>query len=113
MKHPVRTLPPEYFYPIDYWRVEQFLRDTPLPTECHAIHLWNSQWLYHGLDPDARYPANSLYERLRHEYLPAGWEKSLEPRGFGWHLVASGRRFLRSPRKWLRTLGAPSYQAAS
>ena len=56
---------------------------------------------------------DSLYERLRRDYLPAGWEKSLEPRGLGWHWAASGRRFLRSPQKWLQTLGAPSYQAAS
>ena len=113
MKHPVKMLPPEYFYPIDYWHVEQFLCDTPLPAECHAIHLWNSQWLYHGHDPDGRYPADSLYERLRREYLPSGWERSLQPRGVGWHLAASGRRFLRSPRRWLRELGRPSYQAAS
>jgi hypothetical protein len=113
LQQPVRMLPPDYFYPIDYWHVEQFLCDTPLPTDCHAIHLWNSQWLYYGLDPDARYAPDSLYEGLRREYLPAGWEGSLKPRGLGWHLAASGRRFLRSPRRWLQNLGTPSYQAAS
>jgi hypothetical protein len=109
---PVRRLSPEHFYPIDYWHIDQFLAPTELPTECHAIHLWNSQWLFHGLDPDDRYRPDSLYERLRSEYLPAGWEKTLRPRGLGWRLAASGRRFLRSPRKWLRTLWTPSYQAA-
>jgi hypothetical protein len=112
LKLPVRKLPPEYFYPIDYWNVAEFLCDTRLPADCHAIHLWNSQWLYLGVDPDGRYPADCLYERLRQQYLPAGWEATLQPRGVSWRLAASGRRFLRSPRNWLKSLTAPSSQAA-
>jgi hypothetical protein len=109
---PVRRLTPEYFYPIDYWHIEEFLRPTQLPPECHAVHLWNSQWLHLGLDPDERYAEDSLYERLRREYLPPGWERELRPRGLSWRLAASGRRFLRSPRSWVRSLFAGGQQAA-
>lgn len=35
----------------------------------HAVHLWNEMWRRSGVDKDADFPKNSLYEQLKRRYL--------------------------------------------
>jgi hypothetical protein len=35
----------------------------------HAVHLWNEMWRRSGVDKDADFPKNSLYEQLKRCYL--------------------------------------------
>lgn len=58
-------LPPEAFYPIDHFRCVQLVRQKEIPSGCYSIHLWNSRWRREGLDPDAIYRADCLYEQLK------------------------------------------------
>ena len=37
--------------------------------DTRGIHLWNEIWRQRGLDKDASYPADSIYEQLKREYL--------------------------------------------
>lgn len=64
----VCALAPDAFYPIDYWSVDQLVAPRDLPGQSHSIHLWNSQWKKAGLDPDANYEPNSIYERLKRRF---------------------------------------------
>jgi hypothetical protein len=61
---PVRVLPPEAFYPINYWEVERLVRDRAIPHGGLSVHLWNSRWRHRGLDPDAVYDSECVYEQL-------------------------------------------------
>jgi hypothetical protein len=77
----VRILPPDVFYPIDYFRFHQLVAAGRWPTESHSVHLWNSRWRREGLDPDAHYRPDCLYERLKRTHRvmsPVG-----SPRGDG------------------------------
>lgn len=65
---PVRILPPEGFYPIDYIRFHRLVRDVSVPTDSYSIHLWNSRWRREGLDPDAVYPSGCIYEQLKRQH---------------------------------------------
>jgi hypothetical protein len=97
-------LPPNVHYPVDYWEIERLIRPFDVPAECQAIHLWNSEWREAGIDPDGRFPADSLYERLRAEYLPAGWEQSLRPASLPARMVRWGKHWLRQPLRNLPNL---------
>jgi len=65
---PVRVLPPEAFYPIDFFRFHRLVRDRRLPDDCYSIHLWNSRWRREGLDPDAVYSPDCIYEKLKRRH---------------------------------------------
>ena len=69
--------PPSVFYDIeaaDFW---QLIRPgQPIPDSV-AVHLWAQLWRHYGVNPDGRYPATSIYERLIARYLP---EAPAEPR---------------------------------
>jgi glycosyl transferase-like sugar-binding protein len=95
-------LPPEVFYPVDYWNIESLVRPYEIPDACQAIHLWNSEWRHASLDPDERFATDSLYERLRAAYLPSGWEETLQPSNFSSRLRQAGFRWLRAPLHQLR-----------
>jgi hypothetical protein len=72
---PVRILEPAAFYPIDYWRVWQLIRERQMPERCYAIHLWNSKWRQERLDPDSVYDLECIYEQLKRRFgvaSPAG-----------------------------------------
>lgn len=64
-KVPVRVLPPEGFYPIDYIHFHRLVRDRSIPQGSYSIHLWNSRWRREGLDPDAVYRPDCIYEQLK------------------------------------------------
>lgn len=65
---PVRIVAPDVFFPIDFWRIWQFVLDRRIPQGGHAIHLWNSGWRLHWLDPDAVYHPDCIYEQLKRRY---------------------------------------------
>jgi hypothetical protein len=65
VKLPVRVLPPDAFYPIDYWKVDALVRPQSIPEGCYSVHLWNSRWRHERMDPDGSYDPESLYERLK------------------------------------------------
>jgi hypothetical protein len=65
---PVRLLPPDAFYPIDYVHFHRLVRDRRVPAGCYSIHLWNSRWRREGLDPDAIYPPDCIYEQLKRRH---------------------------------------------
>jgi hypothetical protein len=58
-------LPPEAFYPVDYFNFKELVRGRVVPEDSYSIHLWNSCWRRKGLDPDARYDSQCIYEQLR------------------------------------------------
>ncbi len=64
----VRVLEPDAFYPIDYWKTPELVTRTAMPTGCHSIHLWNSLWKKHDLDPNGEYPADCIYEQLKRRF---------------------------------------------
>lgn len=82
---------PDVFCPIN-WRHVQYFWDRPLArfvynlkrsirggekvgrltAETKGIHLWSGGWGAAGANKDATYPRSSMYERLKHRYLPDG-----------------------------------------
>ena len=63
---------PETFCPVPYIDWETVLSaDAALSfgPETYAVHLWHELWRRSGQDKDARYPAGSLFERLKARYL--------------------------------------------
>ena len=112
MNVPLELLPPDVFYPVDYWDVRRLVRPLAVPDVCQAIHLWNSQWRHCGLDPDGRFSSDSLYEQLRRAFLPAGWEQSLRPASLSSRLLFAGRRWLRTPLHQLRSIWRPATDRA-
>lgn len=83
---PELVLAPEAFFPVDFWQVWRLVLDREVPAGSHALHLWNSQWRQHRLDPDAIYDSASIYELLKRRHgvrPPRG-----APRGPGWRSLA-------------------------
>lgn len=78
---PFEILPPEAFYPIDHFRCIQLVRESSIPENCYSIHLWNSNWRREGLDPDASYSPNCIYEQLKrwHRIQPPPGASSVNP----------------------------------
>jgi hypothetical protein len=64
----MRVLESEAFYPIDYWQIPRLVTDTQMPAGAYSIHLWNSQWKKHGMNPDAQYPDDCIYEQLERRF---------------------------------------------
>ncbi len=65
---PVLRLEPSVFYPIDYWHAWELVERREVPTDSSAIHLWNSQWRSHGLNPDAVFHPDCIYEQLKEKF---------------------------------------------
>jgi hypothetical protein len=65
----LQLLPPDTFSPIDYWEIERLINDQQLPSQAHAIHLFNEMWRRKGIDPDRRYNSDCIYEQLIRRYL--------------------------------------------
>lgn len=65
--------PPDVFYPIDYWRIDQFFEGRDLPSETCALHLWHAMWQARGIDPNRWFPPDCLYEKMRCRFI-TGYE---------------------------------------
>lgn len=63
--------PPSVFYPVSAARFWDLLGTGDLPASATAVHLWAQQWRYFGVDPAARFPEASCYQRLVARHLPA------------------------------------------
>jgi len=94
---PIRLLPPEDFYPVDHWQFRKLICETRLPEDGYSIHLWNSKWRRYGLDPDARYDRDCIYEQLkrRHRIASPAVAKQANTAADGRHLGVLGRLFRR------------------
>lgn len=69
----------ETFCPIDWWHWKKSINNSPLlrgeenrkiaSANCRAVHLWNEMWRRNGVDKNADFPANSIYEFLKRRYF--------------------------------------------
>jgi len=63
--------PPEVFNPFDFSDWESQIDGAAaldFGTPTYGVHLWSEMWRRAGLDTDAVYPKNCLYERLKRRY---------------------------------------------
>jgi hypothetical protein len=104
-------LPTAVFYPIDYWRIEQFFENRELPAESVAVHLWHAIWRSRGIDPDGWFPPECIYEQMRRRfitaYLPQYLTESQRRRVVARLARANAQRTpsrLKRARRWLRSL---------
>ena len=65
---PIQALEPSVFYSINFWQVWELIGEGKLPVGCSAIHLWNSQWRRHRLNPDAVFRSDCIYEQLKEKF---------------------------------------------
>jgi hypothetical protein len=62
--------PGEQFLPVPWWEYERLLFDEQLPIDgCFSVHFWNTMLRTAGVDKNAQFPKNSVYERLKRRYL--------------------------------------------
>jgi Glycosyltransferase sugar-binding region containing DXD motif len=62
--------PAEQFFPVPWWEYERLLFDQQLPIDsCLAVHFWNTMLRTAGVDKNADFPKNSVFERLKRRYL--------------------------------------------
>jgi hypothetical protein len=62
------VLPPHTFSPIDWREIPRHVRGRKvftIPTQSHAVHLYNEMWRRHKLDKWRQYPASSVLNILR------------------------------------------------
>ncbi len=63
------ALAPSAICPIDWWDAEKLVAPSlAVPPGAHAVHFWNEVWRSKGMDKDAPYPADSLFETLKRRY---------------------------------------------
>jgi hypothetical protein len=62
--------PGDLFLPVPWWEYERLLFDEELPIDrCFAVHFWNTMLRTAGVDKNADFPKNSVFERLKRRYL--------------------------------------------
>jgi hypothetical protein len=62
--------PGAQFLPVPWWEWERLLLDEQLAIDrCCAIHFWNAMLTTHGVNKNAEFPKNSVFERLKRQYL--------------------------------------------
>jgi hypothetical protein len=68
-----RFLRPHTFFnpvpPHDWRRMLDPACQPTLGPEVYAVHLWNQMWSANGVDKDASFPTNCLYEQLKRRFL--------------------------------------------
>ncbi len=58
------------FHPVDWRQGRRFVEPGgTLSRRSYAIHLIHHIWLWGGQDPDAQFPADCIYEKLKRRYL--------------------------------------------
>ena len=76
-------LPYGTFYPVDWWIWKDVISGEPttriqtrskLTKEVYAVHLWNEMWRREGIDKNAVYHPQCLYEDLKRMYLRSDGE---------------------------------------
>jgi hypothetical protein len=61
---------PDTFYPVDYWEMPRFITGPVDCSDSYGVHLWQEVWRAHGMDPDARFPAECAWEQWKARYRP-------------------------------------------
>ena len=62
--------PGAQFLSVPWWEYERLLFDEELSIEnCFAVHFWNTMLRTAGVDKNADFPTNSVFERLKRRYL--------------------------------------------
>jgi hypothetical protein len=58
------------YFPVPWWEYERLLFDEQLSVDrCVAVHFWNTMLRTAGVDKNATFPGNSVFERLKRQYL--------------------------------------------
>jgi hypothetical protein len=58
------------YLPVPWWEYERLLFDEQLSIDrCVAVHFWNTMLRTAGVDKNAAFPENSVFERLTRRYL--------------------------------------------
>jgi hypothetical protein len=66
------VMPPASFCPLHWWRFRDVLlprRTLEFSPKTYAVHLWYAIWLRNGVDPDAAFHPDCVYEQWKDEYL--------------------------------------------
>lgn len=60
------------FCPVNWFQAEHdpVISEIPNLTNSYSVHLWHEMWRRKGLDKDATYSKDCLFERLKHDILP-------------------------------------------
>lgn len=63
--------PPHVFCPVNWFDAEfdPPVHQPPSLERSYAVHLWHEMWRRRGIDKDGTYPADCLFERLKHDVL--------------------------------------------
>jgi hypothetical protein len=62
--------PGEAYFPVPWWEYERLLFDEQLSVDrCVAVHFWNTMLRTAAVDKNAAFPGNSVFERLKRQYL--------------------------------------------
>jgi len=62
--------PAEQFLPVPWWEYGRLFVDEQLSIDrCFAVHFWNTMLRTAGVDKNADFPKNSVFERLKRRYL--------------------------------------------
>ena len=61
---------PNCFCPVTYYDFDYLIGEKTgvLPETAYALHWWNELWRRNGIDKNAKYPENSLYEIMKRKY---------------------------------------------
>jgi hypothetical protein len=68
----------EVFNPIDWWNWRDIISGglgarikikARIRRQAHAVHFWNQMWTWSGINKDGVYHPQSLYEKLKRQYL--------------------------------------------
>ena len=62
---------PEYFCPVSYFHLDLLIGDANfiLSENSYSVHWWNEIWRRQGINKNAKFSENSLYEILKSKYL--------------------------------------------
>lgn len=63
---------PDFFSPFNYHEVYEFVKpcnNRHFAKNIYAITLWKEMWLKMGLDPNKSYCKDSIYEKIKRQYL--------------------------------------------
>ncbi|MFL6536761.1 MAG: hypothetical protein ACJ8JD_01110 [Chthoniobacterales bacterium] len=66
----VSALPAHPFFPVPWWEYQRLLEENELSMDgWSTVHFWNAMITAAGIDKERQFPANSVFERLKRQYL--------------------------------------------